>query len=168
MTSKVKIRLAGSAVFDPPRHRSALAVPPMLAHRSNRAAPSRKEPVMLNAQELANRYVAVWNEADGESRRRQIAALWAPDGQHYVDVREARGHDALEQRILGSYNKNVRDGGHRFYAVQDARELRDVVTFGWEMRPAREYDAVAQGFAILLLTAEGRIRTDYLFMGGPR
>jgi len=123
---------------------------------------------MLNAQDLANRYVAVWNEADAESRRRQIAALWAPDGHHYVDVREARGYDALEQRIVGSYNKNVRDGGHRFHAVQDARELRDLVTFGWEMRLTSEDRTVAQGFAVLLVNPEGRIRTDYLFMGGPR
>ncbi|HUB13645.1 MAG TPA: hypothetical protein VMB34_16980 [Acetobacteraceae bacterium] len=123
---------------------------------------------MSNAQDLANRYVAVWNEADADSRRRQIAELWAPDGQHYVDVREARGYDALEQRITGSYNKNVRDAGHRFYAVQDARELRDLVTFGWEMRPANDFHAVAQGFVVLLVNPEGCIRTDYLFMGGPR
>ena len=56
---------------------------------------------MLDAQELADKYVAVWNERDPERRRQQIAALWVPDGQHYVDVREARGYDALEQRIVG-------------------------------------------------------------------
>ncbi|HUN41132.1 MAG TPA: nuclear transport factor 2 family protein [Acetobacteraceae bacterium] len=123
---------------------------------------------MLNAQDLADRYVAVWNEADAESRRQQIAELWTPGGQHYVDVREAHGHDALEQRIVGSYNKNVRDGGHRFHAVQNVRELRDLVTFGWEMRPASEDRVVAHGFAVLLVDPDGRIRTDYLFMGGPR
>ena len=123
---------------------------------------------MSNAQDLADRYVAVWNEADAESRRQQIAALWAPDGRHYVDVREAHGYDALEQRIVGSYNKNVRDGGHRFHVMQDARELRDLIIFGWEMRPANEDRAVAQGFVILLLNLEGRIRIDYLFIGGPR
>ena len=123
---------------------------------------------MPNTQDLADRYVAVWNEADAESRRRQIAELWVPEGQHYVDVREARGYDALEQRIAGSYNKNVRDGGHRFRPVQDARQLRDLVTFGWEMVQADEDRVVAQGFAVLLVNDEGRIRVDYLFMGGPR
>jgi len=123
---------------------------------------------MLHAQDLAERYVAVWNEGEPASRRRQIAELWIPDGQHYVDVREARGYDALEQRIVGSYNKNVRDGGHRFRAVQNARELRDLVTFGWEMYSASDERVVAQGSAILLLNPEGRIRFDYLLFGGPR
>jgi len=123
---------------------------------------------MLDAQDLADRYVAVWNESDPASRRGQIAELWIPDGQHYVDVREARGHDALEQRIAGSYNKNVRDGGHRFRAVRDARELRDLVAFGWEMVSADNKRVAAHGFAILLVNPEGRIRVDYLFMGGPR
>ena len=119
---------------------------------------------MLDAQELADKYVAVWNERDPERRRQQIAALWVPDGQHYVDVREARGYDALEQRIVGSYNKNVRDGGHRFRARQDARTLRDIVTFHWDMLAAANDQVVALGFAVLRVDDEGRILVDYLFI----
>ena len=119
---------------------------------------------MIDAQDLSDRYVAVWNESDPECRRRQIAALWAPDGQHYTDVREARGYDALEQRIVGSYNKNVRDGGHRFRARQDARALRDIVTFHWEMLAAANDQVVAWGFAVLRVDDEGRILVDYLFI----
>jgi hypothetical protein len=119
---------------------------------------------MFDAQDLADRYVAVWNESDPERRRRQIAALWVPDGQHYTDVREARGYDALEQRIVGSYNKNVRDGGHRFRARQDARALRDIVTFHWEMLAAANDQVVALGFAVLRVDDEGRILVDYLFI----
>jgi hypothetical protein len=118
---------------------------------------------MFNAQELANRYVAVWNETDPERRRQQIAALWVPDGQHYVDVREARGHAALEQRIIGSFNKNVRDLGHRFRAVQDARTLRDIVTFHWEMLSAGDR-VVGRGIVVLSVDADGRILVDYLFV----
>ena len=54
---------------------------------------------MLDAQTLADRYVDVWNERDDESRRVAIAALWVPDGQHYVEGREARGYEALEKRM---------------------------------------------------------------------
>jgi hypothetical protein len=76
-----------------------------------------------DAQELADRYVAVWNETNAEARRRAIADLWVPDGIHYVDTREARGYDALEKRIVGSYEKNVRGRGNRFRA-KDARAAR--------------------------------------------
>jgi len=119
---------------------------------------------MFDARELADRYVAVWNETDAQRRREQIAALWVPEGHHYVDVREAHGHAALEQRIIGSHNKNVRDGGHCFRAAKDARVLHDVVTFHWEMLRAAEERVVARGFEILRVNAEGRILADYQFV----
>jgi hypothetical protein len=116
-----------------------------------------------DAQELADRYVAVWNETNGEARRRAIAELWVPDGIHYVDTREARGYDALEKRIVGSYEKNVRDRGNRFRA-KDARALRDAVTFFWEMVPAHSDSVLATGLEFLIVDSEGRIRADYQFV----
>src|SRR5689334_7016347 len=96
---------------------------------------TRKESPMSKPHEppqtLADRYVAVWNETDPAARRQMIAALFAADGVHYVGTREARGYAALEQRITGSYEKNVRDRGNRFRAVPNAQALRDAVTFNW-------------------------------------
>lgn len=66
--------------------------------------------------ELADSYVAVWNEPDAEARRAAIASLWVPDGEHYVRTLQARGHEALQQRVTGSHEKNVRDAGFRFVA----------------------------------------------------
>ena len=134
----------------------------------NPFARARGEPtevsVMDNAQHLADRYAAVWNESDAERRRRAIADLWVPDGRHYVGTREACGYAALETRITGSYEKNVRDGGHRFRATPDARALRDVVTFHWEMLPADSERVVATGLEFLILDNEGRILLDYQFV----
>jgi hypothetical protein len=118
---------------------------------------------MDNAQQLADRYVAVWRETDPERRRHAIAELWTPDGEHYVGAREVRGYDQLEQRIKGSHEKNIRDGGHRFRAAKDARALRDVVTFHWEMLRADSEKIVATGLEILLIDATGRILVDYQF-----
>ena len=118
---------------------------------------------MSSAQQLADRYVAVWNETEAEPRRRAIAALWTPEGRHYVGEREAVGYAALEQRIVGSHEKNVRDGGHRFRAAQDARALRDVVTFHWEMLPANGDMVVASGLEVLVVNDAGRILVDYQF-----
>jgi len=117
-----------------------------------------------NPQQLADRYVAVWNETDMHARRRAIAELWTPDGTHYVDTREARGYDALEKRITGSHEKNVRDGGHRFQAVKGARALRNAVTFFWEMLPADGEKIVATGLVFLIIDGQGRILVDYLFV----
>jgi hypothetical protein len=118
----------------------------------------------MNAQQLADRYVAVWNEKDGQSRRRMVEQLWIPDGEHFVGVREARGYDELEKRIVGSHEKNVRDGGNRFRAVPDARQLRDVVSFHWEMLRGEGDEVAAVGLEFLIVDEQGRIRTDYQFI----
>lgn len=119
---------------------------------------------MNDAQHLADRYVSVWNEADPDRRRQAIAEIWRPDGQHYVDVREARGYDALEQRIVGSYERNIRDSRHRFRSAPGALGLRDLVVVPWEMMVADSERKVASGVAILIVDSEGRIRTDYQFV----
>ena len=113
-------------------------------------------------QSLADRYAAVWNEADPAARRQMIAALFAPDGAHYVDTREARGYAALEQRVTGSYEKNVRDRGNRFRAVPNAQALRDAVTFNWEM-VAPDGRVLAVGLELVLRGDEG-IAVDYQFI----
>jgi len=124
----------------------------------------RWERDMHDAQTLADRYVAVWNERDDERRRVALAALWVPDGQHYVGDREARGYDALEQRIRGSHEKNVRDNGNRFRAARDGRRLHDVVTFHWEMLPADSETVLATGLEFLIIADDGRILADYQFI----
>ena len=92
-----------------------------------------------------------------------IAALWVPDGQHYVEGREARGYEALEKRIRGSHEKNVRDDGNRFRAAKDVRRLRDVVTFHWEMLPADSETVLATGREFLIIADDGRVLADYQF-----
>lgn len=118
----------------------------------------------ISAQQLSDRYVAVWNETDPAARRDAIAQLWRPDGVHYVTTREARGYAALEERIIGSHNKNVRDAGHVFRAVKNAQALHGVVTFNWEMvRPATD-EVLAVGLEFLQVDADGRIVSDFQFI----
>jgi hypothetical protein len=119
------------------------------------------EHVMHEPQSLADRYVAVWNETDAGRRRRQIAELWVPQGEHYVGTRAARGHEALETRVRESHEKNVRDGGNRFRAAPGARQLRDVVTFHWEMLHGETVGG--RGLEILRVDDQGRVLTDYMF-----
>ena len=37
-----------------------------------------------SAAELAEKYLALWNEPDAGQRRRTIAELWTQDGRHFV------------------------------------------------------------------------------------
>ena len=118
---------------------------------------------MTSAQELADRYVAVWNETGAGARRNIIHELWVPDGLHFVGVREARGYDELEQRIIGSHEKNVSVAGNSFRAVMNARALRNGVTFNWEMISPKG-DVLATGLEFLIVDERQRILVDYQFI----
>jgi hypothetical protein len=94
---------------------------------------------MLEAQALADRYVAAWNEPDATKRLEAIAALWAPGASR-------RGFGALGKLILGSSERNGGRDGVRFRAAPSARRRRDVVTFRWDWPAARPFSQADLSF----------------------
>lgn len=115
--------------------------------------------------ELADRYVAVWNDTDAQRRREQITQLWTPQGEHYVRTLRAAGYEELERRVTGSHEKNVRDAGYRFRRAGAVQPLHDSVMFHWEMyRPGREDVVEALGLQFLRLAPDGRIACDHQFI----
>ena len=117
-----------------------------------------------NFAELADRYAALWNLTDAGARRDAIASLWVPEGEHYVRTLQAKGYAALEQRVTGSHEKNVRDGGFLFSTTGDAQLLQNTVMFHWQMVPAAGGPVAALGLEFLLLAEDGRIAKDYQFI----
>ena len=63
---------------------------------------------MLDAQALADLYVAAWNEPDAAKRSSAIAALWAPDA---LGPRGAGGYAALTKLTLATPGKSARQVG---------------------------------------------------------
>lgn len=116
-----------------------------------------------NLASLAERYAAVWNETDAVQRRKQIAALWAKDAVHYVQVREVRGHAALEARVIEAHEKWVVQSGYLFKFVGSAIGLHNSVKFNWVMLPKAGGDAVAAGLNIVVLNDDGDILVDYMY-----
>jgi hypothetical protein len=118
---------------------------------------------MNSLNTLAERYVAVWNERDAENRRAAIAALWTQDGEHYTKGREVRGYAALEQRVIGSHEKWVKEEGFTFRSANNADGHNGTMKFNWEM--VRPDGVIATtGFDFLVLTEDGRIRVDYQYI----
>lgn len=137
----------------------------------------------IDPPELADRYVAVWNEPDAGTRRKAIHDLWAEDGAHILqppqEIRtvatglgftwtslEARGHDALEVRVTRAYEEFVAPGKFSFKARDNADCLRNVVKFNWEMVASGGGEVAGVGLEILVLDEDGRIKTDYQFIEG--
>jgi hypothetical protein len=133
------------------------------------------------AEQLADRYLALWNEPDPERRRRMIAELWTGDGSQILQppqemreiaasaglgmaaTLEARGHAELEARAATSYEHWVGSERLSFRGRDDVDRLNDVVKFHWEaVSPDGEVTAV--GLVFLVLGADGRIERDYVFI----
>ena len=131
--------------------------------------------------ELADKYLALWNEPDADQRRRMVAELWTEDGTHILQppqeireiaaqpglamraILEARGHAEIEARAASSYEHWVGSEGLSFQGRADAERLGDVVTFHWDA-VAKDGEVVAVGLIFLVLAADGRIERDYTFV----
>jgi hypothetical protein len=138
---------------------------------------------MSEATQLANRYMALWNEPDADRRRRMIAELWTEDGSQILQppqemraiaaspglgmaaTLQARGHAELDARAATSYEHWVASEGLSFRGRDDVERLGDVVKFGWEA-VARDGEAVAGGLNVLILAGDGRIERNYTFVDG--
>jgi hypothetical protein len=88
------------------------------------------------ADELGDRYVAVWNERDPGRRRAMVAELSAPDGEHLLvppqEVRQAaagmkmsrvfevRGHRELDARVTDAHERFIIPGEYEFRRRDDA------------------------------------------------
>ncbi|MBP0448458.1 hypothetical protein J5Y04_02680 [Kitasatospora sp. RG8] len=134
------------------------------------------------AQDIADRYIALWIEPDPAARRRAIELAWAEGGVHLlqppVEIREraaelgfddtvleASGYDAIETRVARSYQEFVAAGEFTFRARGNATRLRNMLTFNWEMVPAAGGEALGSGLEVLVLDEEDRITADYMFPG---
>jgi hypothetical protein len=134
-----------------------------------------------NAAELAEKYIALWNEPDADRRRRMISELWTEGGRHILqppqEIREiaaqpgvglsatleARGYDEIEARAASAYAHWVGSEGLSFRGRDDADRLGDVVKFHWEA-VAKDGELFAVGLNFLVLAGDGRIERDYTFV----
>jgi hypothetical protein len=134
--------------------------------------------VSCSAAELAQKYLALWNEPDADRRRRMIVELWTEDGRHILQppqeiraiaarpglaitaILEARGYEEIEARAASAYERWVGSEGLSFRGRDDAERLGDVVKFHWEA-VAKDGEVFAVGLNFLVLAAGRRIERDY-------
>lgn len=141
----------------------------------------------LDEQELTNfaeRYVALWNEPDAETRYQRIRQLWSADGaQVLVDppqaMREAlsalsfpiptveiRGHEALDRRVDRAYDEFVAPGEHVFAVKGPAVRLSvNLIGLTWHMVTKADGAVVGGGYDVIALDDNGRIRWDHQYIG---
>jgi len=110
---------------------------------------------MINVNDIAARYVALWNETDGERRRDLIARSWT-DNASYVDpLMRGDGHDSIDGLIAAVHE---RFPGHRFAVRGEPDGYNDRVRFSWSLG-AEGAPPVAYGTDYAVLAADGRLKS---------
>jgi hypothetical protein len=117
---------------------------------------------MTDISQLITNYVAAWNEPDAGERRRRIHSVWTPDGTTCYRLLDARGYDAIEARVAGSWDKWLREGKHIFRPKSTVSH-HNAVKFEFIMTTVPSGEVAANGLCFLLLDTEGRIKHDYQF-----
>jgi hypothetical protein len=125
-------------------------------------APAEREDIM-SSNEIVERYMALWNEEDNDTRRELIEQLWVEDGVQLLSSREYRGYDELEERVTGAHKQFVETEGYIFRRAGEVQEHHGAIKLDWEMVPAGGGGVAGTGTVFLLLSEDGRIQTDYQF-----
>ncbi len=110
---------------------------------------------MTNAPEIATRYVALWNETDGERRRDLIAESWTENASYVDPLMRGEGHDGIDALIAAVHE---RFPGHRFTVRGEPDGHNNRVRFSWSLGAA-DAPPVAHGTDFAVLAADGRLQS---------
>jgi hypothetical protein len=110
------------------------------------------ETEMTDPKEIAQRYIATWNETDPEKRAALLRNAWADDVAYADPLAAVAGHDALGALIGGVQQ---RFPGFRFALIGAPDGHGDYVRLAWSLGPAGA-PAPIEGSDVVTL-ADGRI-----------
>jgi len=112
-------------------------------------------------EKVADRYIAVWNEPDAESRRQAVAGMWTEDGTYTDPLAAVEGRQDIEGVIAG-----VREQfpGHVFRLIGNADAHHNVLRFRWELVPEGSDESVVEGFDVAVVADDERISDLYGFL----
>jgi hypothetical protein len=116
---------------------------------------------MSTFDDLAERYIAAWNETDPDTRRAAVAALYAEDARYVDPLVDAEGREAIAATI-GAVQQQFPGFVFRLAGPVDAHH--DQARFSWELGPAGAPEAPIVGFDVAVRDPEGRLRSVLGFL----
>lgn len=111
-------------------------------------------------QEIAERYIATWNEADPQRRRKLIEELWAEDASYIDPLTEAHGRDEINGVIAAVQSQFP---GLMFSLVGPVDAHHRQARFTWGLGPAGG-EPVVLGFDVAVVDGDGRLTSVLGFL----
>ncbi|MGJ5044980.1 MULTISPECIES: nuclear transport factor 2 family protein [unclassified Bradyrhizobium] len=108
---------------------------------------------MTNPMEIAESYIALWNERDAAQRGALLARHWTADALYVDPLMRGEGRDAVDGLVAGVQQ---RFPDFRFRLIGSADGHGHHLRFSWELGPENA-EAPIQGTDFVEL-ADGRIR----------
>jgi hypothetical protein len=115
---------------------------------------------MPDMTELAQRYIASFNETDPERRRASLEELYTPDATYTDPHVELRGVEQLEAFIAATQE---RFPGYVFSLAGDVDAHHEQSRFQWHVGPAGASEPEYVGFDVVISDG-GRVRRVYGFL----
>jgi len=110
---------------------------------------------MTEHTELADRYIAVWNETDPGRRRALIARTWAEAGRYRDPLLAGDGPDGIDAMVAAVHEKYP---GHAFRRTSDVDAHNGQLRFAWELAP-EDGPVLASGVDFGTVADDGRLAT---------
>lgn len=116
-------------------------------------------------QDLVERYVRAWNEADPEARRVELKSVYSDQGSIVTQSTESNGIDEVIAHVSNVFEQFIGTGRYVFRSGGSVRH-HHCMLFRWEMADATTGELADAGMNLFLLAADGRVEGDYQFTLG--
>lgn len=117
---------------------------------------------MTDPNSIAEAYIALWNDADDETRRARLSENWSVNARYVDPMMSGDGHDGIAAMIAGA---RAQFPGHGFTLAGTPDGHGDFVRFSWTLAPM-DGAPVAAGTDVVRLDATGRIAEVTGFLDG--
>jgi hypothetical protein len=108
---------------------------------------------MIDAQTIAQRYIASWNETDAATRQQLVDGLWTDDARYVDPMMQAEGPDGIAALIAGVHTQFP---GYTFALTGKVDGHGPFVRFSWSLGPA-DGSVIARGTDFAAVAADGRL-----------
>jgi hypothetical protein len=108
---------------------------------------------MTDFSEIAERYIAMWNETDGAARKAMVEQLFTEDARYVDPMVEIAGRAAIDTTVAAVQRQFP---GLEFRLAGNVDAHHQQARFGWELGLAGD-EALVVGFDVAEVDEDGRL-----------